>query len=80
MNLTKITNLNQSIKDGDMLLIRGTFSGHEDQIQFYKVHSIVTLPDTNVEIILDNRQNVFFNLRLYIEGVSWVKEIIIVKP
>jgi len=62
------------IKQGDILLITG------DTLKNAPVNAqIVKVTDQDgTEIIIDKKQNRFFNLGMFLEGKSWVKELKIV--
>lgn len=62
------------IKQGDTLILTGdTLKNEPVKAQIVKV-----TPNDGTEIIIDKKQNRFFNLGMYLEGKSWVKELKVV--
>lgn len=62
------------IKQGDTLIVTGdTLKNESVKAQIVKV-----TPNDGTEIIIDKKQNRFFNLGMYLEGKSWVKELKVV--
>lgn len=62
------------IKQGDTLILSGdTLKNESVKAQIVKV-----TPNDGTEIIIDKKQNRFFNLGMYLEGKSWVKELKVV--
>lgn len=58
------------IKQGDAIILTGDDICNEAvKVQMVKVSKV-----DGTEIIFDKKQNRFFNLGMYLEGVSWVKE------
>lgn len=58
------------IKQGDTIIITGDILKNEP----FKAQ-IVKVSDTDgTEIIFDKKMNRFFNLGMYLEGKSWVKD------
>lgn len=58
------------IKEGDTIIITG-----DDMInEPVKVQKVKMSAGDGTEIIFDLRMNRFFNLGMYLEGKSWVKE------
>lgn len=73
MELKEVKTLTD-IKQGDTLIITGdTLKNEPVKAQIVKV----TKQD-GTEIIFDKKQNRFFNLGMYLEGRSWVKEVKVV--
>ena len=73
MKLKTVENIN-SIKEGDMLIITGdTLINESMKAQIVKVSKHGT------EVIFDKKMNRFFNLGMYLEGKSWVKEVCILE-
>jgi Icc-related predicted phosphoesterase len=63
------------IKEGDMLIITGdTLKNEPVKVQIVKV-SI----NNGTEIIFDKKMNRYFNLGMYLQGDSWVKELKIIR-
>jgi hypothetical protein len=59
------------IKQGDTLIVTGdTLKNESVKAQIVKV-----TPNDGTEIIIDKKKNRFFNLGMYLEGKSWVKEL-----
>lgn len=68
MNLQPITTTNDIVK-GDKLLITGdTLKNDQVTVEMVKFSS------DGVEVIFDLKQNRFFNLGMFLEGKSWVKQ------
>ncbi len=62
------------IKQGDMVIVTGdTLKTKPVKAQIVKV-----TPNDGTEIIIDKKQNRFFNLGMYLEGKRWVKEVKVV--
>lgn len=62
------------IKEGDTLIITGdTLKNEPVKAQVVKVSE-----QDGTEIIIDRKNNKFFNLGMYLEGKSWVKEVKII--
>lgn len=62
------------IKQGDTLII----TGHTLKNEPVKAQIVKVTEQDGTEIIFDKKQNRFFNLGMYLEGKSWVKELKIV--
>jgi NAD-dependent SIR2 family protein deacetylase len=62
------------IKQGDTLII----TGHTLKNEPVKAQIVKVTEQDGTEIIFDKKQNRFFNLGMYLEGESWVKELKIV--
>jgi hypothetical protein len=70
MELKDVTTLTD-IKQGDTLIITGdTLKNESVKAQMVKVSA-----NDGTEIIIDKKKNRFFNLGMYLEGKSWVKEL-----
>ena len=65
-DVTKITD----IQTGDTVIVTGDMLVNTA----IKVEHIKVSGDDGTEIILNKRKNQFFNLGMYLEGKSWVKE------
>jgi Cft2 family RNA processing exonuclease len=62
------------IKQGDTLIVTSdTLKNEPVKAQIVKVSH-----NDGTEIIIDKKQNRFFNLGMYLEGKSWVKEVKVV--
>ena len=59
------------INQGDTIIVTGGGLKNEP----FKVEIVKVSPNDGVEIILDKKRNRFFNLGLYLEGKSWIKEL-----
>ena len=74
MRLRTVDNIN-SIKQGDTLIITGdTLKNEPCKAQIVKVSE-----KDGTEIIFDKKQNRFFNLGMYLNNESWVKEVVIIE-
>lgn len=73
MNLKPVLSLHD-IKQGDNLIITGdVFHNTPMKAQMVKVSE-----NDGTEIIIDKKNNKYFNLGMYLEGKSWVKEVKII--
>jgi len=73
MNLKTVKNIND-IKQGDTLIITGDiFKNDPVKAQIVKI----TKQD-GTEIIINKKKNYYFNLEMYLQNKSWVKEVKIV--
>lgn len=61
---------------GDVVII----TGHMYDRQSFKIPAIKNTTADGVEVILDIKQNHFFNLGMYLEKRSWVREAYKVVP
>jgi hypothetical protein len=62
------------IKQGDTLIVTGdTLKNEPVKAQIVKI-----TPNDGTEIIIDKKMNRFFNLGMYLEGKSWVKDVRVV--
>lgn len=73
MNLKKVTTLTD-IKQGDTIIITGDSLVNEA----VKAQIVKISQHDGTEIIFDKRANRFFNLGMYLEGKSWVKELCVI--
>lgn len=74
MNLVDVKELTD-IKQGDTLIITGdTLKNEPVKAQIVKVSD-----NDGTEIIFDKKMNRFFNLGMYLQGKSWVKELKLVR-
>lgn len=69
MQLIDITTLTD-IQKRDTIIITGDTLKNEA----VKVQAVKVTPHDGTEIIFDKRNNRFFNLGMYLEGKSWVKQ------
>jgi hypothetical protein len=69
MELKDVTTLTD-IKQGDTIIITGDVLKNEP----VKALKVKVTPQDGTEIIFDLKKNKFFNLGMYLEGKSWVKE------
>jgi len=74
MQLKDVTTITD-IKQGDTLIITGDNLKNEP----VKAQIVKVTEQDGTEIIIDKKQNRFFNLGMYLSGKSWVKEVKIVK-
>ncbi len=59
------------IKQGDTLIITGdSLKNSPVKAQIVKV-----TPNDGTEVIIDKKQNRFFNVGMYLAGKSWVKDV-----
>lgn len=73
MKLKKVKMITD-IKQGDTLILTGGILKNEPvKAQVVKVTS-----NDGTEIIFDKKMNRFFNLGMYLEGKSWVKDVRVV--
>ena len=74
MNLVDVKELTD-IKQGDTLIITGdTLKNEPVKAQIVKVSD-----NDGTEIIFDKKMNRFFNLGMYLQGKSWVKELKLIR-
>ncbi len=59
------------IEQGDTLIVTGDTLKNEP----VKAQEVKVTTKDGTEIIIDKKQNRFFNLGMYLEGKSWVKEV-----
>jgi Icc-related predicted phosphoesterase len=69
MKLKDVKTLND-IKQGDTIIITGDILTNEP----FKVQTVKVTEQDGTEIIFDKKMNRFFNLEMYLNGKSWVKE------
>lgn len=62
------------IKQGDTLIVTGDILKNEP----VKAQIVKVTPNDGTEIIFDKKMNRFFNLEMYLEGKSWVKDVRVV--
>lgn len=62
------------IKQGDTLIVTGDILKNEP----VKAQIVKVTQNDGTEIIIDKKQNRFFNLGMYLEGKSWVKDVRVV--
>lgn len=68
MNLIKIDGTN--VKKGDQLLV--VFKSFPNEINYFKVHSITN----RNEVVLDAKNNTYFNIQMYLDGMSTVQDVV----
>lgn len=73
MNLKTVKTLTD-IKQGDTLIITGDTLKNEP----VKAHIVKVSENDGTEIIFDKKMNRFFNLGMYLNGSSWVKDLKVV--
>lgn len=59
------------IKEGNTLIITGDSMVNEP----VKAQVVKVTRQDGTEIIIDKKKNYYFNLGMYLEGKSWVKEV-----
>jgi hypothetical protein len=74
MNILKVEKLTD-IKENDTICITGD-SLHAEP---FKVRKVKVSETDGTEIIFDMRKNRYFNLGMYLDGKSWVKEVVIIR-
>ena len=74
MKIVEVTSL-ECIKEKDQIII----TGHPYTLKTFEVKKVKVSGD-GTEVILDMRKNIYFNVGMYLEGKSWVKEIGIIRP
>ncbi|AUC14356.1 hypothetical protein BTO06_04005 [Tenacibaculum sp. SZ-18] len=73
MKLEPVTKIDQ-ISENDTLII----TGHTLKNEPVKAE-IVKVSKDGIEIIFDKKMNRYFNLGMFLQGKSWVKELAIIK-
>lgn len=73
MQIEQVTKVDQ-IKEGDLLLIS---DGNE--ITHAKAQKVKVTDHDGTEVIFDKRKNKYFNVGMYLNGESWVKDVCIVR-
>lgn len=74
VEIKKVTTLNCIEKD-DFIVITG--QGEVDSVKL--VSKVKVSEADGTEIIFDLKKNLFFNLGMYLEGKSWVKDLRVIK-
>lgn len=74
VEIKKVTTLNCIEKD-DFIVITG--QGEVDSVKL--VSKVKVSESDGTEIIFDLKKNLFFNLGMYLEGKSWVKDLRVIK-
>lgn len=69
MEIKKVETLTD-IKEKSTIVITGDCYKNEP----FKVQSVKVTPNDGTEVILDRKKNTYFNVGMYLEGKSWVKE------
>lgn len=73
MKLKKVKKITD-IKQGDTIIL----TGYKYKNEPFKAIIVKVTPQDGTEIIIDKKNNHFFNLGMYLEGKSWVKDVRIV--
>jgi hypothetical protein len=73
MNLKEVKLLTD-LKEGDTIII----TGDNLKCEPLKVQMVKVSEQDGVEIIFNKKKNLFFNLGMYLEGKSWVKECMVI--
>lgn len=69
MKVHEIETIND-IKEGDIIIISGDmYDRHPVKVPMVKVSE-----SDGTEIIIDKKKNHYFNLQMFLQGSSWVKE------
>ena len=63
------------IKEGDIICVTGDILNAEP----FKVQMVKVSETDGTEIIFDKKRNRYFNLEMYLEGKSWVKEVVVIR-
>ncbi len=63
------------IKEGDVICITGDYLMCEP----FKAHKVKVSETDGTEVIFDIKRNRFFNVGMYLQGKSWVKEVVIIR-
>lgn len=63
------------IKEGDVICITGDGLICEP----FKAQKVKVSENDGTEVIFDLKMNRFFNIGMYLEGKSWVKEVVIIR-
>ena len=74
MNIVKVEKLTD-IKENDTICI----TGDKLHAEPFKVRKVKVSETDGTEIIFDMRNNRYFNLGMYLDGKSWVKEVVIIR-
>lgn len=74
MKLKKVTKIDD-IKQGDTLILTGDYYKNEA----LKAQIVKVSESDGTEIIIHKKENRFFNLGMYLEGKSWVKELCVIR-
>lgn len=74
MEIKKVKTLTD-IKKGDLIIITGDTLHNEP----FKVKKVKVSDIDGTEIIFDMKRNRFFNLQMYLDGKSWVKDVVVIK-
>lgn len=75
MKKTPVTKIDQ-IQAGDRLEIERRFEPFG--IQEYTVKEVKITPKFGTEIMLEEKNNLYFNLEMFLQGESWVKYLYII--
>jgi hypothetical protein len=63
------------IKEGDTICITGNYLINE----LFKVKKVKVSKTDGTEVIFDMKNNRFFNVQMYLDGKSWVKDVVIIR-
>jgi hypothetical protein len=69
MELKEVKTLTD-INEGDTIVVTGDVLKNET----FKVQKVICSESNGTEIVFDKKKNRFFNLGMYLQGKSWVKE------
>jgi len=73
MEIKKVEKIGD-IKQGDTIILTG---GEYNKTPL-KAQIVKNSEVDGVEVIVNKRKNYFFNLGMYLEGKSWVKEVVVI--
>lgn len=74
MIIVKVKTLDD-IKKGDLICI----TGDNLKAEPFKVKQVKVSESDGTEVIFDMRKNRYFNVGMYLEGKSWVKDVVIIR-
>ena len=74
MEVIEVKNITD-IVEGDTICITGDYL----IVEPFKVQMVKVTETDGTEIIFDKKKNRYFNLGMYLEGKSWVKEVVIIR-
>jgi len=63
------------IKEGDTICITGDYLINEP----FKVRKVKVSETDGTEVIFDMKDNRYFNVQMYLDGKSWVKDVVIIR-
>lgn len=63
------------IKEGDIICVTGDYLKCEP----FKVQKVKVSETDGTEVIFDMKKNRYFNVQMYLDGKSWVKDVVIIR-